>query len=66
LGGGWWNRTGPAYQAKKIASSQEAKDEGLSKTAINLIPASNLTSTTTTSAIASADEPNLNTKQIVK
>ena len=29
LGGGWWNRDGPAYQTKKIASNQAAEGSNL-------------------------------------
>ena len=53
LGGGWWNREGPAYQAKKIASSESVIE----------VPLAN---TSAASSLTSAEQPISNANLIVK
>lgn len=57
LGGGWWNREGPAYQAKTIASSESALGAS-----VEGIP----TATSAASPLTSAELPIANANLIVK
>ena len=65
LGGGWWNREGPAYQAKKIASSESVIEVPLAN--ILAGPAKGaLTTTSAASSLTSAEQPISNANLIVK
>ncbi|MCE7504772.1 efflux transporter outer membrane subunit [Polynucleobacter sp. IMCC30063] len=57
LGGGWWNREGPAYQAKTIASSESALGASVEGTP---------TATSAASPLTSAELPIANANLIVK
>ena len=65
LGGGWWNREGPAYKAKTIASSESAMEVPLANT---LVGPAEVTPTATSAAspLTSAELPISNANLIVK
>ncbi len=65
LGGGWWNREGPAYQAKTIASSESMKEVPLANTLIGPTEGAP-TATSAASPLTSAELPIANANLIVK
>jgi hypothetical protein len=65
LGGGWWNREGPAYQAKTIASSESTKEVPLANTLIGPTEGAP-TATSAASPLTSAELPIANANLIVK
>ena len=65
LGGGWWNREGPAYKAKTIASSDSANEVPLTNILVG--PAEGgPTATSAGSPLTSAELPISNANLIVK
>lgn len=65
LGGGWWNREGPAYKTKTIASSESANEVPLANILVR--PAEGgPTATSAASPLTSAELPISNANLIVK